>query len=132
MEWDKWWRGVCWFHSYSLSKASPSVAAYNAVQKQLGFEQRDVRYCGSLGERLYWLGWLGISLVVVANLLRRLPWQQWTTARALITPHPSELVLDGGGLQAKRVPLLGTPQTPGWLKGALCAGVQAPRAQGPG
>ena len=69
-----------------------------------------------LGEQLHALGWLGVALVVVANLLRRLPWHElpWA-ARRLVTPAASEVGLAELG-DSKRAPLLGTPQTPAWLQ----------------
>ena len=67
-----------------------------------------------LGEEIHALGWLGIVLVVAANLLRKLPWHTWEVTKTLVTPTPSEMALNQ--LDSKRTPLLGTPQTPSWLQ----------------
>lgn len=77
-----------------------------------------------LGEQLHGLGWLGVGLVVLANLMRRLPWERLIGTRAyraLVTPQPSETHLAGLAhfpRDAKRQPLLGTPKTPAWLQQA--------------
>ena len=74
-----------------------------------------------LGEQLHTLGWVGVCLVVIANLLRRLPWQSWPYVKKLVTPQPSEA--DLASLETstpemgRRQPLLGTPKTPTWFKG---------------
>lgn len=69
-----------------------------------------------LGESLHTLGWLGVVLVVIANLLRRLPWHDlpWS-ARRLVTPQASAVGL-AELADSKRTPLLGTPQTPAWMQ----------------
>lgn len=67
-----------------------------------------------LGETLHMLGWVGVTLVVLANLIRRLPWAEWRRVQRLVTPAPSEVNLSG--MDSKRTPLLGTPQTPAWLQ----------------
>lgn len=98
-----------------------------------------------LGERLHELGWVGVVLVVIANLIRRLPWRAmlaWIGGPAacrLITPHPSvgealsgldepqQLPHEGaessaggaGGGDPKLKPLLGTPKTPDWWTAML-------------
>lgn len=78
-----------------------------------------------LGERLGWMGWVGVAMVVVANLGRRLPWHEWRGVRGLVTPAASEVDLvqpGGGGGGEKRAPLLGTPKTPGWWRRAWGGG----------
>ena len=65
-----------------------------------------------LGESLHALGFLGVALVVGANMLRRLPWESWSLSSRLVTPHPSDAAL----LDPKKVPLLGTPRTPAWMQ----------------
>ena len=40
---------------------------------------------------------MGIGLVLSANVLRRLPWGVVAATRRLLTPHPSQMDLAGGG-----------------------------------
>lgn len=77
-----------------------------------------------LGERLHLLGYIGMSLVLCANILRQAPWEAWQMTKDLVTPMPGASTLsmlgigprvEGVGkkaanpfdaLDTKRVPLL--------------------------
>jgi len=63
-----------------------------------------------LGERLQMLGWVGVIVVVGANLLRQLPWQG--IAPTLLTPDALDLPADERS-DAKCAPLLSTPPRSG-------------------
>ena len=62
-----------------------------------------------LGERLHWLGRLGVALVVASNLLMRLPWEQWASCGSCLVGPRSSLAATGGKpvSPTRYVPLLG-------------------------
>ena len=59
-----------------------------------------------LGETLHTQGYLGCAVVLCANLLRQVPWEQWKMTEGLVTPSPSEAILRTWS--DKAVPLLPT------------------------